>query len=64
MTTKSAKLAQLTFSHRMTFRSGLEDRNADGWVNSDDDPATFDRNFASFRSATPKFKRLECVQQA
>jgi len=46
------KLAHPPSFTALAFRYGLEDRNADGRVNSGDDPSTSDRNLLSGRATS------------
>jgi len=48
----------------LAYCNGLECRNGNGRVNSDDDPSTSDINLVGSCPVIPELTRLNCVQQA
>ena len=68
MTNFWAELVKLacprSFIAALVFRDALEDRNAEGCINSAYELSTSDRNLASFGPVTQVFTRLYCVQLA
>ena len=57
--TDRRKLASATSFFAPVFHKWLEDRNADGRVNTGDDFSTSDRNLVSFGPVFPEFTRLD-----